>query len=73
MMGLNIVPGVEVEDVVGGDPARVLNDPAGSLELGIDAFPGFGFWLWSAGVHQVGFTMGEIRKLLKWYWQRYAN
>ena len=64
---------VEVEDVVsttgvaggfaegdssGGSPlSRILDDPTGSLELGIDAFAGFGFW-GCGGVHRVGFTMG---------------
>ena len=64
---------VEVEDVVGtagvaggfgegdstggGPLSKILDEPTGSLELGIDAFAGFGFW-GCGGVHRVGFTMG---------------
>ena len=53
-------------DSSGGGPlSRVLDDPTGSLEMGIDALSGFGFWRWGAGVHHIGFTLGQIREVLK--------
>jgi len=53
-------------DTCGGGPlSRILDEPTGSLELGIDAFAGFGFWGCCAGAHRVGFTMGEQWKALK--------